>query len=108
LADDHQDAPDIELAAKVEAAQLRFQEVPQTEIRFSGTPDYESSTMSRRRNLPDPVSEQVDYHDVLVDYVLANRLKTGNPAQNRQQNAGSFEPELPSKASSAHRMEILP
>ena len=37
--------------------------------------------MSRRRNLPDPVSEHIDYHDVQVDYLLTNRLRNGNPAQ---------------------------
>jgi hypothetical protein len=57
--------------------------VPRTEIRFSGTPDYESSTVSRRRNLPDRVSENVDYYDVQVDYLLTNRLKNGNAAQKR-------------------------
>jgi hypothetical protein len=87
-AGDHQDAPDIEFAATVEAADLRFREVPSTEIRFSGTPDYESSVVSRRRNLPDRVSEDVDYHDVRVDYLLTNRLRNGNPSQKRQRTAG--------------------
>jgi hypothetical protein len=52
--------------------------VPRTEIHFSGTPDYESSTVTRRRNLPDPASEDIDYHDVRVDYLLTNRLRNGN------------------------------
>jgi hypothetical protein len=77
----HQDAPDIEVAATVEAAELRFREVPRTEIHFSGTPDYESSTRDRRRNLPDRVSKDTDYHDVGVDYRLTNRLRNGNPSQ---------------------------
>ena len=70
-----EDAPDIEFAATVKAEHLRFREVPRTEIRFSGTPGYESSTVSRRRNLPDRVSADVDYDDVRVDYLLTNRLK---------------------------------
>ena len=40
--------------------------------------------MSRRRNLPDQVSEDIDYHDVRVDYLLTNRLKNGIPSQKRQ------------------------
>jgi hypothetical protein len=84
-----QDAPDIEFAATVEAEHLRFGEVPRTEIRFSGTPDYESSTVSRRKNLPDRVSEDVDYHDVQVDYLLTNRLRNGNPAQKRTAGPGT-------------------
>lgn len=61
----------------VEAEQLRVREAPRTEIRFSGTPDYESSTKITRRNLPEAVSEHVDYYDVQVDYLLANRLRNG-------------------------------
>lgn len=71
----HQDAPDIEFAATVKAQHLRFREVPRIEIRFSGTPNFESSTVSRRKNLPDRVSEDVDYYDVQVDYLLTNRLR---------------------------------
>ena len=77
----HQDAPDIEFAATVKAEHLRFREVPRTEVRFSGTPNYESSTMSKRRNLPDRVSADVDYYDVQVDYLLTNRLRDRNAPQ---------------------------
>ena len=35
----------------MEAEHLRFREMPRTEVRSSGTPDYESSAVSRRRNL---------------------------------------------------------
>lgn len=51
------------------------------EIHFSGRPDYDSATSSRRRNLPDPVVEEVDYHDVRVDYRLTNRLRDPNETQ---------------------------
>ena len=74
----HEDAPDIEFVATVKAGHLRFREVPSTEIRFSGTPSYESSTVNRRRNLPDRVSADVDYYDVRVDYGLINRLRDSN------------------------------
>jgi len=77
----HEDAPDIEFVATVKAEHLRFRQVPRTEIRFSGTPGYESSTVSRRRNLPDQVSADVDYYDVQVDYVLINRLRDSAPPQ---------------------------
>jgi hypothetical protein len=83
-----EDAPDIEFGATVEAEQLRFREVPTTEVSFSGTPDYESFSVSRRRNLPDRVSEHVDYYDVQVDYLLTNRLRNGNAAQKRQRTPG--------------------
>jgi hypothetical protein len=88
LAGAPQEARDIEFAATVKAAQLRFREVPRIEIHFSGTPDYESSTVNRRRNLPDRVSKDIDYRDVRVDYLLTNRLRNGNPSQKRQRTAG--------------------
>jgi hypothetical protein len=66
-ADAGSNSPDIEFAATVEAEHLRFREVPSTEVRFSGRPDYESYTRNWRTNLPDPVSEDVDYYDVRVD-----------------------------------------
>lgn len=62
----------------MEADYVRFREVPSVEIRFSGTPDYESATTSERRNLPDPIVEDVDYRNVRVDYLLTNRLRNGN------------------------------
>lgn len=65
----------------VEAEHLRFREVPDVTILFSGTPDYDSATSSERRNLPDPVAQDVDYHDVRVDYRLTNRLRDGNRSQ---------------------------
>ena len=83
-----QNAPDIEFAARVEAERLRFDEVPRTEVRFSGTPDYKSSTVSTRRNLPNRVSKDVDYHNVHVDYLLSNRLRNAHPAQKRPPTAG--------------------
>ena len=72
------DTSDIEFVATVKAAHLRFREVPNVDVRFSGTPKYESATSSNRRNLPDPVAADVDYHDVRVDYRLTNSLQDGN------------------------------
>jgi hypothetical protein len=73
--DPNPEPADIELAATVEADQLRFRQVPRVEIHFSGTPDHQSTTSSRRTNLPDPVAENIDYHDVRIDYLLTNRLR---------------------------------
>lgn len=62
----------------MEAKDLRFREEPDVDIHFTGTPDFDSTTSSRRRNLPDRVAADVDYHDVRVDYRLANRLRDGD------------------------------
>ncbi|HJV13228.1 MAG TPA: hypothetical protein VJ625_04985 [Propionibacteriaceae bacterium] len=45
--------------------------------------------MSERTNLPDRVSEDVDYHEVRVDYLLSNRLKNGNSAAETATNRPS-------------------
>ena len=67
-------APDIELTASVEADELRFREVPETEVRFFGEPGHESSSASERTNLPERVDPDVTYRDVRVDYRLTSEL----------------------------------
>jgi hypothetical protein len=74
---------DIELLASVQANQLRFDERPQTEVRFFGEPGHESASGSDRTNLPERVEPGVTYRDVRVDYRLASRLAAvdaGRPA----------------------------
>jgi hypothetical protein len=68
---------DIELLATVQADKLRFDERPQTEIRFFGEPGHESASGSDRTNLPDRVEPGITYRDVRVDYRLASRLAAG-------------------------------
>ena len=65
---------DIELLASVEADELRFDQPPETEVRFFGEPGHESASGSDRTNLPDKVEPGVTYRDVRVDYRLASRL----------------------------------
>jgi hypothetical protein len=70
---------DIEFTASLEADELRFDESPETDVRFFGQPGHESASGSDRTNLPEKVEPGVTYRNVRVDYRLANRL-TG-PAQ---------------------------
>jgi hypothetical protein len=55
------------------AAELRFDETPETEIRFFGEPGHESGSGSDRTNLPETVEPGVTYRNVRVDYRLASR-----------------------------------
>jgi hypothetical protein len=71
---------DIELLATVQADELRFDEAPETEVRFFGEPGHESASGSDRTNLPEKVEPGVTYRDVRVDYRLASRL-AGSRAQ---------------------------
>jgi hypothetical protein len=65
---------EIELLAKVQADELRFDQAPETEVRFFGDPGHESASGSDRTNLPEKVEPGVTYRDVRVDYRLASRL----------------------------------
>ena len=60
----------------MKADHLRFRAPPRSDIRFSGTPGRKSAVDSSRTNLPDPVSEGVDYHDVRVTHTIVNRLRS--------------------------------
>jgi hypothetical protein len=65
---------DIELLASVQADELRFDEPPETEVRFFGEPGHESASGSDRTSLPERVEPSVTYRDVRVDYRLASRV----------------------------------
>ena len=68
------------MLATVQADELRFEQAPETEVRFFGEPGHESASGSDRTNLPEKVEPGVTYRDVRVDYRLASRLvaKTGD------------------------------
>jgi hypothetical protein len=70
----HRRAADIEFVALVQANELRFDEAPETQVRFFGEPGHESASGSDRTNLPDGVEPGVTYRNVRVDYRLASRL----------------------------------
>jgi hypothetical protein len=68
------ESADITFTAKVHADQLRFDEIPETNIEFTGVPAYDSASGSDRTNLPEHVEQDVTYRDVWVDYRLAAKL----------------------------------
>ena len=55
--------PDVELTAEVKSWWLRFEKVPETEIRFPGYTEDQSVSGTERENLPREVEEDVTYHD---------------------------------------------
>ena len=73
--------PDIEFTASVKADELRFDEVPDTDVRFFGEPDHESASGSDRENLPEKVEPGVTYRDVKVDYRLATRVRAADKSR---------------------------
>ncbi len=67
-------APDIEFSANVKARELRFEEVPETEVRFWGHPERRSMSVNERKNLPEEVQQGVTYRDVSVRLHIASEL----------------------------------
>jgi hypothetical protein len=58
--------PDVELTAEVKTRELRFDKVPETEIRFPGYPKDEAVSGTERENLPWEVEDGVTYRDCLI------------------------------------------
>lgn len=59
---------DLELTARAEVRELRFEKVPETETRFRGDLSQRSSSESRRRNLPDEVQSGVEYSEAGIEW----------------------------------------
>ena len=66
--------PDIDFSASVKARELRFEEEPQTEVKFWGTPERNSVSVNERKNLPEKVQQDVTYHNVHVRSRIASEL----------------------------------
>ena len=66
--------PDVELTAEVKSRWLRFEKVPETEIRFPGYPEDQAVSGTERENLPREVEEDVTYRDSRIRLRSAGRL----------------------------------
>ena len=80
---DRPENPDIEFTADVKARELRFEEVPETEVRFTGHPERESASGTDRENLPDEVEPDVTYRDPRVRLRIASALARDDPELRR-------------------------
>jgi len=61
---DKPENPDIEFTADVKARELRFEEVPETEVRFPGHPERESTSGTDREGMPDEVEPGVTHRQL--------------------------------------------
>jgi pyruvate/2-oxoglutarate dehydrogenase complex dihydrolipoamide acyltransferase (E2) component len=66
--------PDIDFSASVKARELRFEEEPQTEVRFRGHAERNSVSVNERKNLPEKVRQGVTYHNISVRSRIASEL----------------------------------
>lgn len=65
---------DVEIEVGARARELRFKEVPETEVRFWGSPGHESASGSDRENLPDTVERGVPYRNGGIWWRAASKL----------------------------------
>jgi hypothetical protein len=80
------ESPDIELTADVMARELRFDEVPDTEVH--------PPAQTQRENLPEqvrPEHEGVTFRDIRVRLRIANELTVGEPNQWEELKEGNSE-----------------
>jgi hypothetical protein len=76
--------PEIEFTADVKARELCFETVPETEVRFFGSPDRESASGTDRKNLPEEVEPGVTYRDPEVRLRIASAI-AGDAAGSRKE-----------------------
>jgi hypothetical protein len=89
---DRPENPDIEFTADVKASELRFEEVPETEVRFPGHPERESAWGTDRENLPEEVEPGVTYRNPGVRLRIATALADADLHRDKQEN-GLEQPE---------------
>ena len=78
--------PDIEFTANVKARELRFEEVPETEVN--------PPAQTERENLPDqvgPEHEGITFRDIRVRLRIANVLTVDEPNQWEELREGDTE-----------------
>ena len=66
--------PDIDFTANVKARELRFDEVPETKVRFWGDLETDSVSGTERKNLPEEVRQGTVYRDISVRLRIASGL----------------------------------
>jgi len=66
--------PAVDFSANVKARELRFEEVPETEVRIWGHPERNSISANERKNLPDEVQQGITYRNVSVRSRIASEL----------------------------------
>ena len=75
------ETPDIEFTVNVRAREMRFDEVPETEVRFRGQPERASVSGTERENLPEEVERGVIYRNFNVRLRIATELIDTEPGQ---------------------------
>lgn len=88
---DKPENPDIEFTADVKASELRFEEVPEAEVRFPGHPERESASGTDRENLPEEVEPGVTYRNPRVRLRIATALADPDRELHRERQKNGLE-----------------
>jgi hypothetical protein len=67
--------PDVEIAAKVRADEVRFECKPNVSVAAYGDSSASAEVVSERENLPDELEPGVTYREFAVRWRLAARLE---------------------------------
>jgi len=93
--------PDIEFTAGVRAREMRFDEVPETEVWFWGLPERTSVSEMERKNLPDEVQRDMTYRNFSVQLRIATELIETEPgSQEAERSRGTRRHEPPEERNS--------
>jgi hypothetical protein len=97
---DKPENPDIEFTAEVKTRELRFDEVPDTEVH--------PAPHTERENLPEEVQPGITYRNASVRLRIANEVSIEDPASGKAERR-SNDPDVgearPSKAGSQEKQE---
>jgi hypothetical protein len=77
------DAPpvaDIEVGAVAKMKAIRFEQVPETEVRFPGSDEERSGSHTERENLPDEIEPGVTYRDAKIRWRGSASFRAEVPA----------------------------
>jgi hypothetical protein len=75
------ESPDIEFTADVKAQEMRFDEVPETEVWFWGRPERASVFRTERDNLPEKLRRGATYRNFRIQARIATELIETEPDQ---------------------------
>ena len=78
------ETPDIEFTADIKGREMRFDEVPETEVQFRGRPERASVSGTERKNLPEEVRRGVEYRNFSVRLRIATELIDTEPDQSEK------------------------
>jgi hypothetical protein len=70
---------DIEIGAAAKMKAIRFEKVPETEVRFPDSDERRSGSLTERENLPDEIEPGVTYRDAKIRWRAEAAVRSERP-----------------------------